>query len=610
MQVDEKQGSDYHRVIRLNLDPNSRITVKMEINMAKQTGKQKKNVETVSETFYRFVRYLLDLCICVYLLLILVVMPFYHQEGYAHIGTDKATFFRYCILYGSRLVIPILLIVAVMGAIVWVQKNGLPFQSRITFKEIGKVFRNQFCVTDWFAIAFAISVILSYLCSDYRDEAKWGATGWFMGLIPQLSSVAVYFLVSRAWKGRRWMVALVLPVSAVVFLLGYLNRFGIYPIDMGMEPPSFISTIGNINWYCGYLVCIFFGGLYSLWQTERKKADVQSTCKLLLLAGYVFIGFSTLVTQGSNSGIFTMVILFFLLFILSAPDGRRMEMLGLEMVLFSVACLLTYLLRAAGLLVITYQDTVIDFFTYSVVPIVMTAVSVIFYVGVSKSNRKGYYPQKKYMFVAKLTKNISLTLLGIYVILLVVNTAGGGWISKVMPASLEPVLTFSAKWGSSRGATWTAAWMSFWEQDFLHKLVGAGPDCMAAFIYNDGSETLLSMVKECFGTARLTNAHNEWLTILVDMGLLGLVSFAGMICTAIKRFMMHARKDTVQGNTAQGNTDVIIGACGVCVLAYTLNNMFSFQQSMSLATIFVILGIGENFMRENQRRKENRQSNR
>ena len=195
--------------------------------MAKQIGKQKKNVETVAESFYRFFRYLLDLCICVYLFLILVVMPFYHQEGYAHIGTDKATFFRYCILYGSRPVILILLIVAVMGVIVWVQKNGFPFQNGIAFKEMGKVFRNQFCVTDCFAIAFAVSVILSYLCSDYREEAMWGATGWFMGLIPQLFSVAVYFLVSRAWKGRRWMVALILPVSAIVFLLGYLNRFKI-----------------------------------------------------------------------------------------------------------------------------------------------------------------------------------------------------------------------------------------------------------------------------------------------------------------------------------------------------------------------------------------------
>lgn len=601
MQVDEKQGSDYHRVIRLNLDPNSRIAVEREMTMAKQTGKQKKNVETVAESFYRFFRYLLDLCICIYLLLILAVMPFYHQEGYAHIGTDKATFFRYCILYGSRLVIPILLILAVMGMVVWVQKNGFPFQNGITFKEMGKVFKNQFCTTDWFAIAFAISAILSYLCSDYRDEAKWGATGWFMGLIPQLSSVAVYFLVSRAWKGRRWMVALILPVSATVFLLGYLNRFGIYPINMGMELPSFISTIGNINWYCGYLVTVFFGGMFFLWKADRKLEDKKNIWKLFLLISYVLVGFATLVTQGSNSGIFTMVVIFILFFILSAPNSRQMRMFWLEMTLFSIVCVTTYILRVAGVLVSTMQDRMIDLFTLSVAPLIMTVVSVLFLVWVDRSSRKGCYSGKFFCFLARMTVGFFGAALAIFIILITVNTAIGGVITKMLPASLEPVLTFSAKWGSNRGATWTAAWMSFWEQDFLHKLVGAGPDCMAAFIYNAGSETLLSMVKECFGTARLTNAHNEWLTILVDMGLLGLVSFAGMICTAIKRFMMHAKKDSAEGNTAQGNTAVIIGACGVCLLAYTLNNMFSFQQSMSLATIFVILGIGENFMRENQR---------
>ena len=125
----------------------------------------------------------------------------------------------------------------------------------------------------------------------------------------------------------------------------------------------------------------------------------------------------------------------------------------------------------------------------------------------------------------------------------------------------------------------------FAEQNFLHKLVGIGPDCMARYLYNDGSETVKALVAEAFGKQRLTNAHNEWLTLLTNVGLLGVVSFVGMMITAIKRFIGNYK------------ISVVAAGCGFCLLAYTVNNMFSFQQSMSFATIFVVFGIGENYLR-------------
>ena len=34
-------------------------------------------------------------------------------------------------------------------------------------------------------------------------------------------------------------------------------------------------------------------------------------------------------------------------------------------------------------------------------------------------------------------------------------------------------------------------------------------------------------------------------------------------------------------------------AAGFCMLAYTVNNMFSFQQTMNVTTMFMILGMAE-----------------
>ena len=127
--------------------------------------------------------------------------------------------------------------------------------------------------------------------------------------------------------------------------------------------------------------------------------------------------------------------------------------------------------------------------------------------------------------------------------------------------------------------------MCFAEQDFLHKLVGIGPDGMSAFLYQNGSEELIALVKEAFGNATLTNAHNEWLTVLVNTGLFGLVCYVGMIVSAVIRYVKNR------------NASAIAGAAGFCMLAYTVNNMFSFQQAMNVSVLFLIFGMGEAFLR-------------
>lgn len=174
------------------------------------------------------------------------------------------------------------------------------------------------------------------------------------------------------------------------------------------------------------------------------------------------------------------------------------------------------------------------------------------------------------MSVALLAFILANTLLGGKLTSFLTETAGDGGSNWLM---------FSAAWGSNRGATWSAGARCFWEADLLHKIFGVGPDCMYAFLSNEASPELQNMVYDFFYGNRLTNAHNEWLTILVDIGVLGLVSYAGMMISVIRNFL-HA-----------GKKSMLVGACGFCVLAYTVNNMFSFQQVMNISTVFVIMGI-------------------
>lgn len=532
-----------------------------------------KSKEGLLQTICRAPGLLVSAAISLFMAAIIVVMPFYNEEGYTHIGTDKYTFLKNSGIFAGK-VLAVLLLFWLAAQLVRMWKEG---KDNGRGEVLTGTTRIDLSITDLCALMFGFVVILSFFSSRYQTEAVYGATGWFMGMATELGFVLLYFLIAHGWRRWKWIPMLFLPVSAVVFVLGYLNRFGIYPVNMASARPDFISTIGNINWYCGYLVTVFFGGVYLLWRADFTKKWVKG-----ILMAYVAVGFASLVTQGSSSGLLTMMVVLLLMFFWSVADGRRMLAYLETVFILSAVCLVTCLIRLLAPGAITYSEASMDLFTLSPVPFLMAAVSGGLWYWVKKASDQKKYPQKAFQKLSKALFIIVAAGVGIFLILIILNT--------LLPKGLGPLagvsfLNFGPGWGSNRGATWRAGVMSFLEQDTWHKMVGVGPDCMAAYLYTDGSQNLLNMVNGQFSGLRLTNAHNEWLSMLVNVGLLGMISYVGMMVTAIVRFLK------------KGGASLIAGACGLCLLAYTVNNMVSFQQSMSAATMFVVLGIGEAYAR-------------
>lgn len=539
--------------------------------MAKNT--KHKKAESVAETLCSFSGFLCDIVISVYMIVILMVLPLYNK-GYARIGTEKETFFLKTMTYGAKTLLPVFLLWLFFRLVTAVQKKELP-----KFTEWPVGLWKSLSVTDRFAVFYGMAVLLSYLFSNYREEALWGTASWRMGMWTQLGAVIVYFMISRMWQWKSWIPALVLPVSAVVFSLGYVNKFGLLPVDPEYVTPSFISTIGNINWYCGYLVTILFGGVYLLWRMEEKM-----TWKKLLLMAYVTIGFASLATQGSSSGIVTFAVAMFVLFGMSVRDSGRMEVFWQEMMMFSAACLITCVLRRLNIfsreLIL---EGITDLLTFSIAGIFMTILSGIILYWIHRTRVRRSYPEKLlHRIYCGIAIAVPVMILLVLLLTLINTVTGGALTPGITDPEVTKWLTFNVSWGSARGGTWAAGARCFWEADFLHKIFGVGPDCLYAFLSNEGSVGLQTMVNDRFGGNRLTNAHNEWLTVLVDIGVLGLISYAGMMITAIRDFLRA------------GENKMLVGACGICVLAYTVNNMFSFQQVMNISTVFVIMGIGEN----------------
>lgn len=127
--------------------------------------------------------------------------------------------------------------------------------------------------------------------------------------------------------------------------------------------------------------------------------------------------------------------------------------------------------------------------------------------------------------------------------------------------------------------------------DLLHKMVGIGPDCFADYIYD--KPELAERMADQFANLRLTNAHNEWLTVLVNTGVLGLLCYAGMFVSSFVRLLRRA------------SAQPYLYVCAVVLLTYTAHNMVSFQQVLHTPYAFMVLGIGEGLIRASRAREDN-----
>lgn len=488
-----------------------------------------------------------------YFLVMTVVYPFYIKNGYREIGNVKYYFFRNI----SLVMVGMMLMIA--ACLFLLQRKEVSVAAH--YKRMSG--------TDWFVYGYFISILLSYLFSSFRKEALWGTNGWYMGFVSQLILVAIYFFFSRFFRwDENWLYTILLA-SGLVFLLGILNRYSIYPLTISGRTPAFISTLGNINWFCGYWAVVCPLGV--LFYRNSRKGYEQ------LAAGiYVILAFLIGVVQGSSSAYLSLAGMFLFLFCISFRENMAMQRFFEICILFAASCQIARLLRILPGLDINYENELGAVFTDSNVTLYAGIIALILYLWFC------YLVKQKDMQIAEYKKirNVVMLLVLIlsagYFVLLTANTCIPGGIFGLAGI---PFFTFNDEWASARGATWSIGVQAYRSMTPLHKLTGVGPDCFAEYIY--AVPKIATRTYSLFGSSRLTNAHNEWITILVNQGITGLVCFIGIFLTAFFKFI---KKAPIQP---------LLYLCAASLLSYTLHNMVSFQQVLNVPFVFMILGIGE-----------------
>lgn len=514
---------------------------------------------------------ILNSILTAYFFVITVFYPLYIRDGYHGIGNAKFLFFRNVTLMTAGVLL-FLLIVKLLYEVFYQRKKI----------SIVEHYRNL-SATDWFVYGYLVSVLLSYLFTFYQKEAFWGAEGWYMGLCSQLMFIGIYFFFSRYFIWRKEFLYAILGCSFLVFLLGILNRYSIYPIELVGQTPTFISTLGNINWFCGYLAVISPLGMALYWneiETNENFGGAYQWMRRLISGIYVWIAFLVGIVQGSSSVSLVFVAAFLLLFYHSFDENHKMLRFLELCLLFIFSCQTARILQHVRGMEINYEGSLSNLLVGRNLILYIGIAILILYILMHILIRKRQFQIFRYRKLRYASWVVGIGLPILYAVLLI----GNSLLPNGLPGLAgQSAFTFNQGWANSRGATWESAFYAYLHMSPLQKLVGVGPDCYAQYIY--AVPDLAERVYAWFGDSRLTNAHNEWLTILVNIGGLGLFNYAGIFISAVVRFLRKAKEQPM------------LCLCTAAVLSYSIHNMVSFQQVLSTPFVFLIMGIGEGLCR-------------
>ena len=547
-----------------------------------RNGKKKKTGVTLEA--YEVTLFILRVIVSVYCCMFFVAMPLFYHNKYFDIGDFKYTMFMYLtVTFLSLSSIMLVIHIIVLGV-----------SGRIRLSYLKERFMAM-SMTDLFVIAFGMASVISFLLSPIRTDEypvfflfntdknarvvnlPWeGYRGWNMGLRSQLMFVAMYFLISRlfmkSWK--KDLICISLSSAFAVFLLGVLNRFHIDPLGMydGLVEGyinKFLSTLGQATWYSSFMVVMLPVGMALYMFCDRKW-----TLDKCLLALYVSIGGATFVTQNSDSAYPAFAAIIVMMFAISFMNNERF-LRFLEMMILMLGAM-----KVVGLFQILFPQRLTEldrmslFVSQSPVTLVLLIALTGLYIVILKKTDSGRFDIIRYKRLRTAVVLCMAACVPLVIIIAYLNTKG--MLPTDALAGVE-YLTFNDSWGNNRGYTWRNT-VEVMREPLWRSMIftGPGPDCYPMVMYAD--DIRASMMHEFWNGEIVICAHNEWLNMLFNEGILGFVTYLGIFGSA---FVSCARK----------YDNPVSLACASAIAGYFFHNMFCYQQILCTPMIFCVMAL-------------------
>ncbi|MCR4851719.1 MAG: hypothetical protein K5870_10720 [Lachnospiraceae bacterium] len=499
-----------------------------------------------------------DIIVNIYLSGMLGIYPFFMKTGYVGLSDAKYSFFLICSLF----------------AIVLLFFTGFP---RLITSITDKSFKDVHIAV----LLFAVISILSFLFSRYKDATLLGAPEWYMGLVTILILCVMIYLISILWKPNLYIVYAALAVAAVVYVLGICDRFSFYLIPIKVRDPSFISTLGNINWFMGYysimtplgMGMLLFDGPYS-------GSDRAQIIKRDFLYVYIAIAFICGFAQGAESVFLVFGAMFILLLLAVSKKMVSLQSLLIMMIMWCLSAQFVRIIRMLCPGAYNYNDSgICSFLTGNGITAAMAFLPAVLLLilsvtGNSRDNTGGKKSAEKIITIFLWLLLAAGVILYTVISLIKTNT-------DALPAITNSVFYWDRRFGSGRGEAFGVAFRAIGHMTFGQILIGVGPDGFESFVYS--IEELRGDLYELFNGSRLVNSHCFLLTLFINEGLLGVAGYLAIPVTVLIR-TAGKYKDTGRYRAFALSVSFAI----LCALAH---GMISFSHILNVPFAAILIGM-------------------
>lgn len=394
---------------------------------------------------------------------------------------------------------------------------------------------------------------LSTLFASDKAVAMDGIAGWYMGFTTQLCLAVIFVIFSYVdITDFNWDYFL-LP-SVVIVWLGVLQRLGVHVLywegDRFQTDPMNFSTLGGRTWAEFYVLAVFLIAMVA----NMYRHSVVTAITIFACA-------PALLLLNCSSMLIVLGVLYFAFLYLCWREAPLTEafasfyrLIGGLWWMYAVYRLLTRH-AVCGL----DKELVIGMVAFY--PITW----LLYKIGRVKKFKWHGTKNRKWALI------VPAIFLGLGITYLVLNTMHR------IPAPLSiSKLVFDDTFLNRRGCWWKASYLAIKNGTLKEKLFGYGPDCW----YVGGYKFYGDALNTAAGTQRVVCAHNEFLNMFVNCGLIGGGVYAGMFVYGLYR--------------AYKQEDIMVA---ICLTAYVTAQFFNYQTVVSAPLGMVFLGLSYRLIR-------------
>lgn len=409
----------------------------------------------------------------------------------------------------------------------------------------------------WILIWSLINFI-SFIISDYRNIAFIGTKGRNFGLVTVLCIAIMFFVVQFSSLPKKIIINIFIVSSCLVAILGILNSYGIdilgFYREVRLDLRMFYqTTLGHID-ICSSFYGITLGISMAMMVFEKRtgyKKYYFFTSALIFCAQYC---------SGCDSGYINLLVIFVTLYIFIKEVEQFKDLCVLAGIFVTLAKVLLIVngifdsSKEMDSLTLLFGNTY--FFLCSLIVLILIMLFV---------NKTGKMHKKMVFFC--LVVGIIAVALGVIYFTFIDKKKDIGIITKL--------LRFNDEWGSRRGYVWRITVENFSSLPIVNMFFGTGPDTMEPVLSAKYAEEMLFRFDAFYD-----NAHNEYLQYLTVNGILGLISYIGIIVTAL--YENYKKKMC---------TDYVELALITGIMCYVIQAVVNINQVITTPFLFLMVAV-------------------